>query len=171
MLREYLVDLKSIDLQGWLDWFAANKDAFEAIDVILGIKRFLKWIRSPAPIPKEDRGAHDAPSNNTEVHVGGDNPGIINTGDGTVIKAGTNATIVMGYTIEKHEAILKSREAQLRADLNRASAAEKQVIQLQLTDVEKSLQIYPRPTMRLFKKMLDSNPNSRPLPSIFQMMK
>ena len=61
------MDLKSIDLQGWLDWFAKNKDAFEAIDVILGIlgillivpiywviKRFLKWIRSPAPIPKEE---------------------------------------------------------------------------------------------------------------------
>ena len=168
MLREFLVDLKSVDVQGWLDWFAENKDAFETIDVIRGIlgipllvaiiwviKWFLKWIRSPAPIPKEDRGAHDAPSNNTEVHVGGDNPGIINTGDGTVIKAGTNATIVMGYTIEKQEAILKSRAAQLRADLNRASAAEKQVIQLQLTDVEKSLQIYPRPMRRLFKKMLD----------------
>ena len=67
MLREYLLDLKSIDVQGWLDWFAENKDAFEAIDVILGIfvilliapiiwgiKQFLKWIRSPAPIPKEE---------------------------------------------------------------------------------------------------------------------
>ena len=61
------MDLKSIDLQGWLDWFAKNKDAFEAIDVILGIfvillilpiywgiKRFLKWIRSTAPILKEE---------------------------------------------------------------------------------------------------------------------
>jgi len=67
MLREYLVDLKSIDLQGWLDWFAMNKDAFEAIDLILGIlgillilpiiwviKRFLKWMRPHAPIPKEE---------------------------------------------------------------------------------------------------------------------
>ena len=45
----------------------------------------------------------------------------------------------MGYTIEKHEAILKSREAQLRADLVRVSTAEKQVIQLQLTNVEKEL--------------------------------
>ena len=61
------MDLKSIDVQGWLDWFAANKDAFEAIDFILGIlgillivpiiwviKRFLKWMRSPAPMPKEE---------------------------------------------------------------------------------------------------------------------
>ena len=61
------MDLKSIDVQGWLDSFAANKDAFEAIDFILGIlgillivpiiwviKRFLKWMRSPAPMPKEE---------------------------------------------------------------------------------------------------------------------
>ena len=54
-------------MQGWLDWFAANKDAFEAIDFILGIlgillivpiiwviKRFLKWMPSPAPMPKEE---------------------------------------------------------------------------------------------------------------------
>ena len=67
MLREYLVDLKSIEVQGWLDWFATNKDAFEAIEVILGIlgilliapiiwgiKQFLKWMRSPAPISKEE---------------------------------------------------------------------------------------------------------------------
>jgi hypothetical protein len=138
MLREYLVDLKSIDVQGWLDWFAANKDAFEAIDVILGIfvilliapiiwgiKRFLKWMRSPAPMPNPDSGVRDAASNNREVRVGGDNPGIINAGAGTVITAGDNATIVVGYTIEKHEVILKSREAQLRADLTRASTAEK----------------------------------------------
>ena len=61
------MDLKSFDVQVWLDWFAANNDAFEAIDVILrilgillivpiiwGIKQFPKWIRSPAPIPKEE---------------------------------------------------------------------------------------------------------------------
>ena len=67
MLREYLVDLKSIDVQGWLDWFAKNKDAFEAIDVILGIlgillivpifwviKWFLKWMCPNASIPNEE---------------------------------------------------------------------------------------------------------------------
>ena len=82
------MDLKSIDLQEWLDWFAKNKDAFEAVDVILGIlgillivpllwgtKWLLKWMRSPAPIPNKD-----------------------------------NSTSAVGYTIEKHEAILKSRE-------------------------------------------------------------
>ena len=31
------MDLKSIEVQGWLDWFATNKHAFEAIEVILGI--------------------------------------------------------------------------------------------------------------------------------------
>ena len=139
MLREYLVDLKSIDVQGWLDWFATNKDAFEARGVILGIKRFLKWMRSPAPMPNPDSGVHDAASNNREVRVGGDNPGIINAGAGTVITAGDNATIVVGYTIEKHEAIFKSREAQLRADLTRASTAEKQVIQLELSIVRERL--------------------------------
>ena len=76
--------------------------------------------------------------NQIGVSVGGDNSGIINTGDGTVISAGTNAKIAVGYTIEKHEAILKSREAQLRADLTRASTAEKQVIQLELTVVSNS---------------------------------
>jgi len=61
------MDLKSIDVQGWLDWFAKNKDAFEAIDVILGIfvillialiivviKRFLKWMRPHTSMLKED---------------------------------------------------------------------------------------------------------------------
>ena len=82
----------------------------------------------------------DTPSpNQIDFSIGGDNPGIINAGEGTVITAGDNATIVVGYTIEKHEAILKSREAQLRADLVRVSTAEKQVIQLQLTNVEKEL--------------------------------
>ena len=137
MLRKYLLDLKSIDVQGWLDWFAANKDAFETIDVILGIlgillivpiiwviKRFLKLLRPHASMPNPDSGVHDAPSNNREVRVGGDNPGVINAGAGTVITAGDNATIVVGYTIEKHEAILKSSEAHLRVDLTRASTAE-----------------------------------------------
>lgn len=111
------MDLESIDLQEWLDWFAKNKDAFEAVDVILGIlgillivpllwgiKWLLKWMRSPAPIPNKD-----------------------------------NATIAVGYTIEKHEAILKSRETQLRQDLTAASTAEKQVIQLQIDSVKKEL--------------------------------
>ena len=93
--------MKSIDVQGWLDWFAENKDAFEAIDVILGIfvilliapiiwgiKRFLKWMRSPAPMPNPDSDVHDAASNKREVRVGGDNPGIINAGAGTVITVG-----------------------------------------------------------------------------------
>lgn len=152
MLREYLLDLKSIDVQGWLDWFAANKDAFEAIDVILGIlgillivpiiwviKRFLKLMRPHASMPNPYSGVHDAPSNNREVRVGGDNPGVINAGAGTIITAGDNATIVVGYTIEKHEAILKSREAHLRVDLTRASTAEKQVIQLELSIVRERL--------------------------------
>ena len=62
--------------------------------------------------------------NQIGVSVGGDNSGIITTGDGTVISAGTNAKIAVGYTNEKHEAILKSRGAQLRADLTRASTAK-----------------------------------------------
>ena len=46
---------------------------------------------------------------------------------------------MVGYTIEQHEAILKSRQSQLRADLTRASTAEKQVIQLQLAAVQQKL--------------------------------
>ena len=111
------MDLKSIDLQEWLEWFAKNKDAFEAVSVILGIlgillivpllwgiKWLLKWVRSPAPTPNKD-----------------------------------NPTSAVGYTIEKHQAILKSRETQLRQDLTAASTAEKQVIQLQLDSVKKEL--------------------------------
>ena len=129
-----------------------TKMRFRAIDVILGIlgillivpiiwviKRFLKLMRPHASMPNPDSGVHDAPSNNREVRVGGDNPGVINAGAGTVITAGDNATIVVGYTIEKHEAILKSREAHLRVDLTRASTAEKQVIQLELSIVRERL--------------------------------
>lgn len=83
-----------------------------------------------------DGGEDDRFPNKAEINVGGDNSGIINAGDGTVISAGDDATIVVGYTIEQHEAILKSRQSQLRADLTRASTAEKQVIQLQLAAVQ-----------------------------------
>ena len=54
-------------MAGWFDLLATNKDAFEAIDVILGIfvilliapiiwvtKRFLKWTRPHLSMPKED---------------------------------------------------------------------------------------------------------------------
>jgi tetratricopeptide (TPR) repeat protein len=107
------------------------------IAIVGGLFAVIKWFARGEP--KDDSGADDPSSNNIEIRVGGDNTGIINAGEGTVITAGDNATIAVGYTIEKHEAILKSRETQLRQDLTAASTAEKQVIQLQLDSVEKEL--------------------------------
>ena len=137
MLREFLVD--------WLkfSWWRDEENS-GAVTAILGALKIIV----PAVIVVLvfvmvwfglDYKNADIPSpNQIGVSIGGDNSGIINTGDGTVISAGTNAKIAVGYTIEKHEAILKSREAQLRADLTRASTAEKQVIQLELTVVSNS---------------------------------
>jgi tetratricopeptide (TPR) repeat protein len=107
------------------------------IAIVGGVFAVIKWFARGEP--KDDSVADDPSSNNIEIRVGGDNTGIINAGEGTVITAGDNATIAVGYTIEKHEAILKSRETQLRQDLTAASTAEKQVIQLQLDSVEKEL--------------------------------
>ena len=56
-----------------------------------------------------------------------------------LIKATSCAPKIDGYTVEQHQAILDKRLAELRADLDRASTAEKQVLQLQLDAVLRDL--------------------------------
>jgi tetratricopeptide (TPR) repeat protein len=68
--------------------------------------------------------------------IGGDAGDVQQVGAGGVaIQNSPGATI--GYTAAQHDAVLKEREAVLRADLERAHTAEKSVIQAQLDEVRR----------------------------------
>ncbi len=82
---------------------------------------------------KPDGGSDSQPS----IQVGDNSQ--VNTGDGTLIVQGDQSSVVIGMTIEQHEAILTRRQAELRADLDRASDAEKALIQQQLDAVQSEM--------------------------------
>ena len=103
------MDLKSIDVQGWLDWFAKNKDAFEAIDVILGIfvilliapiiwviKRFLKWMRPHTSMPKEDAPEATKTDNSQTQNFANQSGGNAAGRDVNIIHNHTNGEIKSG---------------------------------------------------------------------------
>ena len=77
--------------------------------------------------------------------IRGDNEGIVQQGDGN-IAAAEGAQVIIGYTVEKHEAILTQRLNELRADLaktsdllDRAHRAEIALKQNQLAEVQRQL--------------------------------
>lgn len=57
-------------------------------------------------------------------------------GEGNLIQICGDGTVIIGLTQEKFFAELERREAEIRADLTRASSAEKQVLELQLEKVQ-----------------------------------
>ena len=92
--------------------------AIPAAVIVLGAAA--AWIGlSPAPT------VHDKP------------PAVEVAGNGNFTQTG--GTSFIGYTIEQHEQALKEREAQLRADLGRASFAEKALLQQQLDAISGQL--------------------------------
>ena len=143
------MNLKSVDVQGWLDWFAKNKDAFQAIDVILGIfvillivpiiwviKRFLKWIRSPAPIPNEEAPEATKTDNSQTQNFANQSEGNAARRDVNIIHNHTNG--------EDHERYRQSVEHQINDLTNRleranqdqgALDADKQRLQNEINDL------------------------------------
>ena len=153
MLREFLLDLKSIDVQGWLDWFAANKDAFEAIDVILGllgilliapiiwgIKQFLKWIRSPAPIPKDEAPEATKTDNSQTQNLANQSGGNAAGRDVNIIHNHTNGEDQERYrqSVERHINDLTSRLERANQDKG-ALDADKQRLQNEINDLRAKL--------------------------------
>ncbi len=67
------------------------------------------------------------------IQTGNNSP--VQTGSGTQVIQGDQGTAIIGMTIDQHESILKSREAELRADLTRASDAEKALFRQELDTV------------------------------------
>jgi tetratricopeptide (TPR) repeat protein len=67
------------------------------------------------------------------IHQGN---GDINTGDTHI----QNQTIHTGIRLDEHEQRLKSREAEVRAELEHAHAADRQVLEVELSTIEKQLQ-------------------------------
>ena len=51
-----------------------------------------------------------------------------------------NQTIHIGITLEQHEQRLKRRETEIRADLEQAHAADRQLLEIELRDIEQRLQ-------------------------------
>lgn len=78
-----------------------------------------------------DAGPKAAPTPTISVTNGGN----VQTGDGTLIVQGNGGTVIVGYTIEQHQDILKNRETELRTDLARATVAERALIEQQLQAV------------------------------------
>ena len=147
------MDLKSIDVQGWLDWFAANKDAFEAIDVILGIfvilliapiiwgiKQFLKWIRSPAPIPKEDAPEATKTDNSQTQNFANQSGGNAAGRDVNIIHNHTNGEDQERYcqSVERQINDLTSRLERANQDKG-ALDADKQRLQNEINDLRAKL--------------------------------
>jgi tetratricopeptide (TPR) repeat protein len=66
----------------------------------------------------------------------------VQTGNGTLITAGDNAeiSVVNGLSEETFLSMLNTREAQIRADLERVSTAEKAILKLQLNQITKQKQ-------------------------------
>ena len=143
------MDLKSIDVQGWLDWFAANKDAFEAIDVILdlrgilliapiiwGIKQFLKWIRSTAPIPKEEVPEATKTDNSQTQYFDNQSGGNAAGRDVNIIHNHTNGEDQERYrqSVERHINDLTSRLERANQDKG-ALDADKRQLQSEINDL------------------------------------
>lgn len=117
------MDLKSIDVQGWLDWFAANKEAFEAIDVILGIIlaaliyplfMTVKWLFNRQR-PSEEKDA--SPTNNSETNIK-------NNGDGNA--AGRDIHVTHNYSnpsdLDRYIQSIERQLSGLQDRLERANA-------------------------------------------------
>ena len=147
------MDLKSIDVQRWLDWFAANKDAFEAIDVILGIfvilliapiiwgiKQFLKWIRSPAPIRQEDASEATKTDNSQTQNFANQSGGNAAGRDVNIIHNHTNGEDQERYcqSVERQINDLTSRLERANQDKG-ALDADKQRLQNEINDLRAKL--------------------------------
>ncbi len=81
-----------------------------------------------SPIPKDEPPTIAAGQNSN-----------IQTGNGIQVIQGGNGTVTYGYSVEQHQAALATREAQLRSDLERASTAEKALIEQELVAVTDKL--------------------------------
>ena len=147
------MDLKSIDLQEWLDWFAKNKDAFEAVDVILGIlgillivpllwgiKWLLKWMRSPAPIPKEEAPEETKTDNSQTQNFANQSGGNAAGRDVNIIHNHTN-----GEDQERYRQSVERQINDLTNRLERANQdkggldADKRQLQSELNDLRAKL--------------------------------
>jgi tetratricopeptide (TPR) repeat protein len=150
MLREYFVDLKSIDVQEWLDRFATNKDAIKVILGILGILlirpiiRVIQWIlkriRSTAPMPKEEAPEATKTDNSQTQNFASQSEGNVARRDVNIIQNHTNG--------EDQERYRKSVEHQVNDLTNRleranqykgALNADKQRLQNEINDLRAKL--------------------------------
>ncbi|MFO1141198.1 MAG: tetratricopeptide repeat protein [Amaricoccus sp.] len=59
--------------------------------------------------------------------------------DGGINVGGDARDVTIGYTIEQHEMALERREARVRADLERAHAAEKALLQRELEEIRRQM--------------------------------
>ena len=147
------MDLKSIDVQGWLDWFAKNKDAFEAIDVILGIfvilliapiiwviKRFLKWMRPHTSMPKEDAPEATKTDNSQTQNFANQSGGNAAGRDVNIIHNHTNGEDQERYrqSVERQINDLTNRLERANQDKG-ALDADKQRLQNEINDLRAKL--------------------------------
>ena len=144
------MDLKSIDVQEWLDRFATNKDAIEVILGILGILlirpiiRVIQWIlkriRSTAPTPKEEAPEATKTDNSQTQNFANQSEGNVARRDVNIIHNHTNG--------EDQERYRKSVEHQVNDLTNRleranqdkgALDADKQRLQNEINDLRAKL--------------------------------
>ena len=144
------MDLKSIDVQEWLDRFATNKDAIEVILGILGILlirpiiRVIQWIlkriRSTAPTPKEEAPEANKTDNSQTQNFANQSEGNVARRDVNIIHNHTNG--------EDQERYRKSVEHQVNDLTNRleranqdkgALDADKQRLQNEINDLRAKL--------------------------------
>lgn len=137
------VEVVLLNFNWWRD-----KDNRDGAQAIVGVMKVLVpasfvavvavagWLQfKPDPIdPAEDK------TEQSSIQTGDNSQ--VQTGDGVQISAGDSAeiTVVNGLSEEAFLAMLEKREAQIRQDLERVSAAEKAVLQLQLAQISEQKQ-------------------------------
>ena len=150
MLREYFVDLKSIDVQEWLDRFATNKDAIEVILGILGILliwpiiRVIQWIlkriRTTAPTPKEEAPEATKTDNSQTQNFANQSEGNVARRDVNIIHNHTNGEDQERYrkSVEHQVNDLTNRPERANQDKG-ALDADKQRLQNEINDLRAKL--------------------------------
>ena len=114
------------------DWFNRNANVIMGIGGIVAIAAtFAGWYGDWFG------GAPETPNPpGVSVSVGGDNSGNVAASvEGPAVSTGDNSTVIIGLTIEQHEERLAKRDAEIRAELDGASAEDRQVLEGQLAEI------------------------------------